>query len=240
MTVFPRAAMPAPFRLALLACALGAMTAQVQAADKAATAATPTAASSVELAAQINLSEGKSTLMHLPYPVARLAVGDAKVADVILINPSEVYMLGKSTGSTNLILWNKAKQATIIDIVVGLETVSLRQQFDLLFPNEKDIRVTVSGSTLILSGTVADSVRAAQVVSVANAYLQRNGRSGGNAAPAASAAPASAADTGTGSTASASAAPAAAAGQGSGGRVINMLAVAAPQQVMLEVKIAEI
>lgn len=240
MTVFPRAAMPAPFRLALLACALGAMTAQVQAADKAATAATPTAASSVELAAQINLSEGKSTLMHLPYPVARLAVGDAKVADVILINPSEVYMLGKSTGSTNLILWNKAKQATIIDIVVGLDTVSLRQQFDLLFPNEKDIRVTVSGSTLILSGTVADSVRAAQVVSVANAYLQRNGRSGGNAAPAASAAPASATDTVTGSTASANAAPAAAAGQGSGGRVINMLAVAAPQQVMLEVKIAEI
>ncbi|NGZ86501.1 type II and III secretion system protein family protein [Duganella aceris] len=246
MTVFSRAATPAPFRLTSLTAACGAAllalaAAQAQAAAKnpppaPAIAATSVAGSAgrVELAAQINLSEGKSTLMHLPYPAARLAVGDAKVADVILINPSEVYMLGKSTGSTNLILWNKANQATIIDIVVGLDTVALRQQFDQLFPDEKDIRVTVSGNALILSGTVTDSVRAAQIVSVAGAYLQRNGRNGG--AQPAGAAPAAAAPA---DNAAAAAAPLSA-GQGTGGRIINMLAVAAPQQVMLEVKIAEV
>ena len=52
----------------------------------------------VEMAPQINLSEGKSTLMRLPSPASRLSVGDARIADVILLNPSEVYLLGKSVG----------------------------------------------------------------------------------------------------------------------------------------------
>ena len=245
MTVSKRAA-PAPSRLLPLAAAatlaLCYVTTATAAAQNSRPAVPPNANTnagaprSTELATQMNLSEGKSTLMRLPYPVARLAVGDAKVADVILINPSEVYMLGKSIGSTNLILWNKANQATIIDIVVGVDSGALRQQFDQLFPNEKDIRITVSGGALILSGTVSDAVKAAQIVAVAGAYLQRSG-SGAAAAPA----PAAAAATAGSAAPSAGAAdPLAAAPSGSGGRVSNMLAIAAPQQVMLEVRIAEV
>src|SRR5476649_328538 len=175
MSVIRNAGARTPLRLSLLMAALlssapipaSAAAKSAKPPTPAADAAVPVTAASVELAAQIELSEGKSTLMHLPYPAARLAVGDARVADVILINPSEVYMLGKSNGATNLILWNKANQATIIDIVVGLDTLGLRQQFDTLFPTEKDIHITVSGGALILSGTVADSVRAAQVMSIA-------------------------------------------------------------------------
>ncbi|USX27965.1 type II and III secretion system protein family protein [Oxalobacteraceae bacterium OTU3CINTB1] len=248
MTATTRAARPAPSRLPLLACAALAVLCALPALANAApapiaSAPALTAARGTELAALMTLSEGKSTLMHLPYPVARLAVGDAKVADVILLNPSEVYLLGKSTGSTNLILWNKANQATIIDIVVGLDSTALRQQFDQLFPTEKDIRITVSGGALILSGVVSDSVKAAQIVSVAGAYLQRNSRSGAGAvAPAAAAPAAGGADPASllsAATPGASATSAASPG-GAGGRVINMLAVAAPQQVMLEVRIAEI
>ena len=251
MTATTRAARPAPSRLPLLACATLAVLCALPALANAApapVASAPalTAARGTELAALMTLSEGKSTLMHLPYPVARLAVGDAKVADVILLNPSEVYLLGKSTGSTNLILWNKANQATIIDIVVGLDSTALRQQFDQLFPTEKDIHITVSGGALILSGVVSDSVKAAQIVSVAGAYLQRNSRPGAGSAPAAPAAPAAggadpAALLSSATPATSAAAPASPTGAGgAGGRVINMLAVAAPQQVMLEVRIAEI
>jgi pilus assembly protein CpaC len=95
-------------------------------------------------------------------PAARVAVGDAKIADVILLNPSEIYMLGKTTGATNLIVWNRANQASVIDITVGLDTAALRAQFSELFPNERDIRITVSGNSLILHGTVADAVKASQ------------------------------------------------------------------------------
>ncbi|NVM75135.1 pilus assembly protein CpaC [Duganella sp. SG902] len=218
-------------------------------------AATGAAAPGLELARELTLSAGKSSLLRLPYPAARVAVGDAKIADVILLNPSEIYMLGKATGATNLIVWNRANQASVIDITVGLDTAALRQQFSELFPNEREIRITVSGNSLILHGSVADAVRAAQVVAVATAYLQRGARGGnqGTAAAPDAAAQAAQAAAGGGAPTAASGAAAGAAfqaamdpmsglsqGGNGGGRVVNMLSVAAPQQVMLEVKIAEV
>jgi pilus assembly protein CpaC len=188
----------------------------------------------VALAPQITLSEGKSTLMKLPTPATRLAVGDASIADVILLNPSEVYMLGKSTGSTNLILWNKNNDATIVDISVGIDTVALQSRIDSLLGSEKQVKITNAADTVVLSGMVSDVVAADQIMSLANAYVQRGPRGGSQPAPAA--APAAG---GAGA-----AAPAAAARpggqQGSMVRVVNMMTVAAPQQVMLEVKVAEV
>jgi pilus assembly protein CpaC len=179
----------------------------------------------VELAPQITLSEGKSNLMRLPYPATRLSVGDARIADVILLNPSEVYMLGKSVGSTNLILWNKANDATIIDIAVGVDTAALHSRLGQLLGGEKDIKITTAADTVILSGTVSDVVKADQILALANAYVQRSAR-GAQAGGAAGAAPAGAAPAG---------------GQQSNGpKVVNMLSIAAPQQVMLEVKVAEV
>src|SRR5471030_177560 len=240
MSVIRNAGARTPLRLSLLMAALlssapipaSAAAKSAKPPTPAADAAVPVTAASVELAAQIELSEGKSTLMHLPYPAARLAVGDARVADVILINPSEVYMLGKSNGATNLIIWNRANQATIIDIAVGIDTLALRKQFEQLLPNEKDLVITVSGSALILSGTVSDTVRASQAMALATAFLQRSGRGMLGAAGTSAQAPAASSASG--------AAPASAGSEPAAARVINMMAVAAPQQVLLEVKIAEI
>jgi pilus assembly protein CpaC len=189
----------------------------------------------VELAPQMNLFEGKSTLMRLPSPATRLSVGDASIADVILLNPSEVYMLGKTTGSTNLIIWDTNNDATIIDISVGVDTTALRSRIDQLLPGEKGIKLTTAADTVIISGTVSDVLKADQIMSIATAYVQRSSR-GGQASGGSSAGS-------SGGGASAGAAPASG---GSGGgasaapKVVNMMSVAAPQQVMLEVKVAEV
>ena len=178
-----------------------------------------------EMAPQMHLAEGKSTLMRLPFAASRMSVGDPRIADVILLNPTEVYLLGRSVGTTNLILWNKANDATIVDLAVGIDSSSLQARLAELLPNEKDIRVTVAGDTLILSGMVSDVVKADQALSLANAYVQRGSRSGAAAPAGAAAAPAAAAGAGA---------------EGSTPRVINLLSIAAPQQVMLEVKVAEV
>src|SRR5471032_1366850 len=249
MSVIRNAGARTPLRLSLLMAALlssapipaSAAAKSAKPPTPAADAAVPVTAASVELAAQIELSEGKSTLMHLPYPAARLAVGDARVADVILINPSEVYMLGKSNGATNLIIWNRTNQATIIDIAVGIDTLALRKQFEQLLPNEKDLVITVSGGALILSGMVSDTVRASQAMALATAFLQRSGRGMLGAAGTSTQAPAASSASGAAPAVSVSgAAPASAGSEPAAARVINMMAVAAPQQVLLEVKIAEI
>lgn len=185
----------------------------------------------VDMAPQVNLSEGKSTLMRLPYPASRLSIGNAAIADVILLNPSEVYLLGKAIGSTNLMLWNRNNDATIVDISVNIDTTALQSRIGLILPNEKNIKITTAADTLILSGMVSDVIKAEQVLALANAYVQRSARSGqpGGAA---------------GGTPGAG--PEAAPGSAGGGqpsnvpKVINMMSIAAPQQVMLEVKVAEV
>ena len=79
-----------------------------------------------EMAPQMSLAEGKSTLMRLPFAASRMSVGDPRIADVILLNPSEVYLLSRAVGTTNLILWNKSNDATIIDLAVGIDSSSLQ------------------------------------------------------------------------------------------------------------------
>ncbi|WP_426055625.1 type II and III secretion system protein family protein [Janthinobacterium sp. PSPC2-1] len=190
------------------------------------------AGSHTDVSRNMALAEGKSTLMHLPFPVARVSVGDPRIADVILLNTTDVYLLGKSVGTTNLIIWNRNNEASIIDLSVSIDSSLLQARLSTLLPNEKDLHVTVAGDTLILSGMVSDTVKADQAMSLANAYAQRGSR------PA----------TGTAAAAGAGAAPAPAAGgpaDPSGGpapspRVINLMSIAAPQQVMLEVKVAEV
>src|SRR5205085_11173786 len=69
----------------------------------------------------MTLITGKSTLLRLETPIDRVSVGNPAVADVTLINPRELYILGKSFGSTNVILWRKGGQTTLIDLAINID-----------------------------------------------------------------------------------------------------------------------
>lgn len=157
--------------------------------------AAPAPTTSIEFAPLVTATVGKSTLLKLPSPAARISVGNPAVADVILLNPREIYLLGKTIGTTNLILWDKAGESTVVDVVVD-GTSTLQAKLQQLMPDEKNIKVSLAADTLVLTGTVSDAVKADRALSLAEAYV--------------------------------------------GKKVVNMLQVAAPQQVMLEVKIAEV
>ncbi|UMR30220.1 type II and III secretion system protein family protein [Massilia sp. MB5] len=195
------------------------------------------AAGRTDLAPQVTLSEGKSTLMRLPYPAARMSVGDAHIADVILLNPSEIYMLGKSVGATNLILWAKNGDATIVDITVGIDTAALQARINQMLGNDKDVKVSAAADTLVLSGTVPDVTKADQILALANAYVQRTARTQNATAGGAAAAAAGAGGAGMQMGAQT---PQPDPQTGLSPKIVNMLAIAAPQQVMLEVKVAEV
>ena len=48
----------------------------------------------------------------------RVAVGNPEVADVRVISDKEIIVLGKSSGKTNLIIWNKWDQREVLAIEV--------------------------------------------------------------------------------------------------------------------------
>ena len=165
----------------------------------------------------VSLAEGRSVLRPLDTPVARLFVSDPCVLDAKYIQPNQLYLIGKRPGAANVIMWNQQGEASILDVTVSMDTAVLKASYAML-PEKvsESIRITPAGDTIIVSGTVADVVQAEQVLALANAHLQR-GRSPGQG-------------------------QAEGQGQGQAGtpKVVNMLNIAAPQQVMLEVKVAEV
>jgi pilus assembly protein CpaC len=183
----------------------------------------PVSTGRTELAPAMHLAEGKSSIIRLPAPAARVAVGDSHVADVILINPRELYVLGRAVGTTNLILWQKNGDTMIADLTVSLDTVALQDGIDKLTGAKGMVKVSSAADSLILAGTVPDVVMADRVLSMANAYLSRN-------RAAATAAGAQAVQANTSGSSELVISP----------KIINMMNIAAPQQVMLEVKVAEV
>ncbi|WP_254772691.1 type II and III secretion system protein family protein [Nitrosospira multiformis] len=191
-------------------------------------------------ASDMDVTYGKSALLRLPAPVTRLSIGNPDVADVTLISPSEIYVLGKSIGTTNVILWTRggqtgSGQTAVINVTVILDAGALQAKLRELMPGETDIRVTAAGDSLVLSGTVSDTLKADRAVALADAYVraaaggqggQRGGKQGGDA---------------SGGSQGGGGDEPKGAGQGLGSiQVVNLLQVGSNQQVMLEVKVAEI
>lgn len=183
----------------------------------------------VDIAPIVKVALGKSTIIRPQNPIQRIVLGSAPMTasagannaqgaassrngaadvDVMLLSPNEVYLLGKTLGSTNIVLMDRSGVCTAFDVLVSMDALGLQSLIQELVPQEKGIKVTTANEAIVLSGEVSDNEALTRVVDLAQAFV-------GNSA----------------------------AGSGAGSRntkIINMLGVGAPQQVLLEVKVAEI
>lgn len=191
----------------------------------------------IEIAPMVHIPVGKSTVLRPAAPVTRILLGNPENAraarpaetpdgkkdegvkapavntrpgvadvDVLLLAPTEVYLLGKTLGSTNVVMLDRNGVCTAFDVVVGMDTLALQSVITQLLPKEKDVKVSSAFDSIVLSGSVSDSEALARVTDLAAAYVRDSAGSKGERSS----------------------------------RVVNMLEVGAPQQVMLEVKVAEI
>jgi pilus assembly protein CpaC len=167
---------------------------------------------------------GKSTMVNLREPVRERTVGNPAVVQTMLVSPQTLYLLGSDIGTTNMIVQGKSGSCSVIDVVVGADPAGLQQTLAALMPEETGVQVKAAGDSLVLTGTVTDAGKAQRIVELAQAYTQRASPAipvaGAHGAVAPLAAPAGGGDKSE--------------------RIINMMHIAAPQQVMLEVKVAEV
>ena len=227
-----------------LAVSLGALTAHAQAPAviKGTTITKPAAVATAPLAADantepstvgpaLNLTIGKSTMMRLPSAITRISVGNPTVADVTLIGPAELYLLGKTYGSTNLMIWRKGAGPTAIDVNVNIDVARMETKIHELLPGEKGITVRPAADSVILTGMVSSAVKAKAAEDIANAFVSDMNKS--------LVLPIVAGDTkvapGTKLQMSSTGG-----GGATGAKVVNLLQIAEAQQVMLEVTVAEV
>ncbi|MFC0250958.1 type II and III secretion system protein family protein [Massilia consociata] len=194
--------------------------------------AQPTGGCSGEAArpATLTLNMGKSTMLRLPERVAHRSVGNPEVVQAMLVAPDTLYIAGLDVGSTNMIVQGKSGLCSVIDIVVAMDPAALQATLAAAMPEEKDIRVLAAADSLVLTGTVSDASAIARAVELASAYVRRPLRQMGAVAKDNDTDGVIAVGNGNGGAGSSSAAT----------RVVNLLSVSAPQQVQLEVKIAEV
>ena len=185
--------------------------------------------------ATLNLNMGKSTMLRLPEKVVHRSVGNPSIVQAMLVAPDTLYIAGVDVGTTNMIVQGRSGLCSVVDIVVAMDPAALQATLATAMPDEKDIRVIAAADTLVLTGSVSDAGAIARALELATAYVRRPVRQLPSAdknnetdgvVPLSS--------TGANSLTGGGGAGAAAT------RVVNMLNVSAPQQVQLEVKIAEV
>ena len=115
---------------------------------------------------------GNSRIIKLDNPVSRVAVGDPNIADFRIVSPSELLILGRSVGTTNIILWHKNGKSTVIDTSISVDLSSLTKLLEIEFPQEVDVHLHSSAGSIVLSGSVANAGVVNTMVALAEAHAR--------------------------------------------------------------------
>ena len=163
----------------------------------------------------------KSSIVALDSQAARVSVGSPDIADILILRSTQLYVLGKDIGTTNVLLWDKQ------DVLIGTLNVevthdleSLKGKLHDILPDEP-VSVYSSQRNIVLSGTVSSVTAMSAAIQLADGYLQQMGTAVDSQEFEADESRSSREDKAV-------------------GEVVNLMKVGGGQTVMLEVKIAEI
>lgn len=147
---------------------------------------------------RVKLVLNKSRTFKVDTAFATIVAGSSDIVDVKSLSDHLIYVQGKQTGTTNVILFDSSmKQIGILDVEVVIDTGNLQQNIRTSTGGQ-GIRVSASEGQVVLSGVAADAVTAERAMAIATSTVAK------------------------------------------GGVVVNAMSVAAPQQVMLEVRFLEV
>ncbi|MDH3588851.1 MAG: type II and III secretion system protein family protein [Gammaproteobacteria bacterium] len=167
----------------------------------------------------VRLSVFKSRVLQLDRPARRVSVGSPDIADILILRSSQLYVLGKDIGTTNVLLWDSKDQLIrAINVEVTHDLEGLKKLLHDLLPGEP-IEVRSALRSLVLSGQVSNLDTMQSALRIGQSFLQQIATA--KQKQTFEQAPAGGDDQ-------------------VAGEVINMMTVAGNHQVMLEVKVAEI
>jgi pilus assembly protein CpaC len=122
-------------------------------------------------AQKLSLTVGKSIIIHSPEPIKRVSLVTPEIADAMVLTPSQIYLIGKSPGLTNLTLWGVDNKVTaILDMEISPDISRLKEALHKILPEEKEIKVAAAHDHITLAGTVSSTAHLSQVMAVAGSY----------------------------------------------------------------------
>src|SRR5260221_3698165 len=147
---------------------------------------------------RVKVVVNKSRTFKVDTAFSTIVAGSPDIVDVKSLSDHMIYVQGKQTGTTNVILFDSSmKQIGILDVEVVIDTGNLQQNIRT-GTGMQGVRVSASEGQVVLSGTAVDAVAAERAMAIATSTVAK------------------------------------------GGTIVNAMSVAAPQQVMLEVRFLEV
>jgi pilus assembly protein CpaC len=129
----------------------------------------------------VDVTVGKETILNLKEPGKRVSIANPDVAAIVLISPSEIVINGKKPGITSLIVWNNEDKPTFFDIIIYKERmVELeKEKIEALenkiksFTTDADVKVEMAGDTLVLNGTSKNRLLIDRIEQIAMLYAAK-------------------------------------------------------------------
>jgi pilus assembly protein CpaC len=138
-------------------------------------AASGAAASAVRDAisgSEIDLMVGRSTVLNIGSPIARVSLTVPDIADAMVTSPMQLLVHGKAPGTISLFVWDKGGAIKTFEVKVRRDLSALITHLGQLFPGE-DIQVLGSGKDVVLSGTVSSKYVIEKAADVAGGYVEK-------------------------------------------------------------------
>ncbi len=123
-------------------------------------------------AEMIKVPVGRSVMIDLNEPIVRASITADDLCGVVVLSPTQLMLNGKGVGVTQLILWNEQEQQKLFDIQVTIELPELKNLIRQVAPRS-DVEVLLVRDTVVLVGSVSDSVTAERLVELAEVFAQR-------------------------------------------------------------------
>ena len=120
----------------------------------------------------VELLVGRSTLVDVGSPIARVSLTSADMADALVTGQNQLLVHGKTPGSISMFVWDRAGAVKRFEIAVLRDLARLNDQVKELFPGEQ-IRAHSNGKAVVLSGMVSNKDVAEKAVAVAAGYVDK-------------------------------------------------------------------
>lgn len=112
----------------------------------------------------------KSRNLQMKDDMHRVSIGNPDIADILILRSDELYVVGKTLGTTNVMIWDKKdKIIDIINLQVTHDLNSLRERFYHYLPDEK-IGIESSQGQLVLSGEASSLEKMNLALELARGY----------------------------------------------------------------------
>jgi pilus assembly protein CpaC len=117
----------------------------------------------------VNVLVGQSRVINFDRPVGRFSVSNPEIAEAVLVTPDQVLVNGKGFGQVNFIAWEQSgAEFLVFDVYVRANLSLIDSQIRALFPKD-DIQLSQANGSVVISGSVSNAAKGAQVQSVVEA-----------------------------------------------------------------------